>query len=420
MADVYNFIVEQGLITTDAGEILSQVSSEYQNTFGQDLVVPDSTNIEGASTPQGLLIVSETLARIAVADNNAAVANQINPNLAGGIFLDSILALTGLQRTPATPSSVLCTLTGIAGTSIPAGSQAATVADGSLFNLVTTTVIPIGGTISNVLFRSNDNGPVVAAASDLLVIISDVLGWETIINPAEAVLGTTTQTDISSRTMRLNTLAGQGSSTAGAIISGVSKVLGFNSMTFLENPTSSTAVYPIGDMDGVSMVPNSIYACVSGGTDLDVANALVSKKSAGAAYNNTAGDSQGVPVSQDVTIPYSGQVMTVLFDRPALVPILVDITVTVVTPVSDPVDAVKNAILLYASGGINGVQGLVVGQNVSAFEIGGAVTSQYPGIFVQQVLIAVSPTTPVSSDELIMQVYQQATIIAGNISVHLS
>lgn len=144
MADVYNFIVEQGLITTDAGEILSQVSSEYQNTFGQDLVVPDSTNIEGASTPQGLLIVSETLARIAVADNNAAVANQINPNLAGGIFLDSILALTGLQRTPATPSSVLCTLTGIAGTSIPAGSQAATVADGSLFNLVTTTVIPIG------------------------------------------------------------------------------------------------------------------------------------------------------------------------------------------------------------------------------------------------------------------------------------
>ena len=61
MADVYTFIAEQGLITTDAGAILENVSNEYKNTFGQDLVVPDSTNPEGASTPQGLLIVTETL-----------------------------------------------------------------------------------------------------------------------------------------------------------------------------------------------------------------------------------------------------------------------------------------------------------------------------------------------------------------------
>ena len=422
MADVYTFVTEQGLITTDAGEILNQVATEYKNTFGQDLVVPDSLNIEGASTPQGLLIVSEALARIAVADNNAAVANQINPNLAGGIFLDAIALLTGIQRTPASSSTVVCTVTGVEGTSIPAGSQASVTGSGALFQSTTTVVIPTGGTLTGVVFQSVDTGAIACLSGQLITIVSDVLGWETVTNPADAILGSATQSDIDLRTERLTTLAAQGSSVAGAIIAGVTLVEGVGSMTFLENTTNGTAVFPTGDPNGVSMTAHSIYACVDGGTDLAVAEALVSKKSAGASYVNTTGASptQGVPVSQSVVVPYSGQVQTVKFDRPTPIQILVDITVTVVTPVSDPTSAVKQAIILYAQGGISGIKGLVVGQAVSAFELAAAVATVYPGIFVSQVLISIAPTSPTLSDEIPIEVYQIATIASSDISVHVS
>ena len=513
MADVYTFIASTGTIESDAGAILTQVADEYKNTFGQDLVVPDSTNIEGASTPQGLLIVSEALARIAVADNNVALANQINPNIAGGIFLDAILALTGIQRFPATYSTVVAVFTGVVGTSIPAGSQAQTAA-GDLFATTTTVVIPDGGTLTGVAMQAVNSGAIPCDTNDLTSgnggsIVSNVLGWETIASNAQANLGSATQSDVAARALRLNTLASQGSSVAGAITAGVSLVPGVTSLSFLENPTSAPANLPTGDPSPVAMVANSIYLCVNGGsngtkstaivtitgtpstsvpagfkisetfsgyafvftldattvipgggsidasftafstgtiaapagtlttivvplsgvasvtnalpaivgTESAIADALVSKKSAGAAYNNTAGASQGIPISAVVQVPFSGQLMTILYDNPTPVVILVAITVTIVTPVQNPVDVVKQAIVNYCLGLISGIPGLTVGQSVSAFELGGAVTSQYPGIFVSSVLIAKSPTTPTSSNEIFIELYQIATIAANNISV---
>jgi len=424
MADVYTFVTADGLITTDAGEILEQVATEYQNTFGQDLAVPDSLNIQGASTPQGLLIVTEALARIAVANNNVAIANQINPSIAGGIFLDAILALTGIQRTPATFTTTTATITGVDGTSVPSGSQAKTSAN-DLFETTQTQVIPAGGQLTGVVFNAVKSGEIACETNALTVagggsIVSSVLGWETILSNTDGDLGQATQSDISARSERIATLAAQGSSVALAITSGVNLVENVKSLTFLENFTNATAVFPTGNPDGVSMTAHSIYVCVDGGTDLAVAEALVSKKSAGASYVNTDGDSQGVPVSQEVTVPYSGQVIDVLFDRPAEISILVSITVTVVTPISDPVNTVKNALITYANGDINGIQGLNVGQNVSAFELAGAVAALHPGIFVSEVLIAISPTTPIASTEIPIEVYQVARLTADNISVTVS
>ena len=126
MADVYDYITVTGVIVPDTSVIMQDVIDEFLQTFGQDLVTTPNT-------PQGVLIVSETAARSAVADNNAALANQINPNVAGGVFLDAILALTGAERSPATPSTVTADLTGIAGTIIPQGSQAADSVYGNVF-----------------------------------------------------------------------------------------------------------------------------------------------------------------------------------------------------------------------------------------------------------------------------------------------
>ena len=61
-----------------------------------------------------------------------------------------------------------------------------------------------------------------------------------------------------------------------------------------------------------------------------------------------------------------------------------------------------------------------MGQNVSSFELAGAITSQYPEIYVSSLLISINPATPTSSVEIPIQVYQVAVIAPGNIQVNLS
>ena len=96
----YNYITETGIIIPDTSENLTSVQQEFKETFGEDLVL-------NPETPQGVIINQLTLGRNAVAENNAQLANQINPNYAGGVFLDAIMSLTGMQRRPAQFSSVL-------------------------------------------------------------------------------------------------------------------------------------------------------------------------------------------------------------------------------------------------------------------------------------------------------------------------
>lgn len=403
MADVYNYVISTGTVTTDTGVILTEVQDEYKSTFGQDLIVTPET-------PQGALIVSETLARVAVADNNAALANQINPNIAGGVFLDAILALTGVQRTPATPSTVLATVTGVPGTLIPAGSQASETGSGNanLFQTITSVTIPISGSLDNVQFQSVVDGPIPAAANTLTQIVSDVLGWETVTNPAAATPGQDTQSDISARAFRRETLFSQGLSLAGSITSALYQVDGVTSLTFRENIANTTQV-----IDGITMVAHSIYVCVDGGVDDAVAKAIQSKKSAGSNYNNGA---SGNPKSIPVTDPFSGQTINVLFDRPDEIEIIVQATVSATTSVQNPQAAVVKAILDYAAGLLDGEPGLTVGTSVSSFELAGACNREAPGIFVHNMEIK-KVGGSFSSAEIAINLWEIAQILEGSITV---
>ena len=138
MAD-YNYVTATGVIVADTSTTRNEVITEYRAAIGEDLIVDDET-------PEGVLINAETTSRQSVARNNAALANQINPNLAGGPFLDSIWALTGGQRLQGVRSTVSATITGLANTFIPAGTRAATT-DGDEFRSVNNTVIPVSGTL---------------------------------------------------------------------------------------------------------------------------------------------------------------------------------------------------------------------------------------------------------------------------------
>ena len=396
----YTYVTTTGLIIPDVSATLATVGSWWTTAFGADLVV-------APSTPQGVIISTEVTSLNATINNNAVVSNQINPNYAGGVFLDAILALTGTQRVSQTQTTVAgVTVTGVSGTTIPQGSQAQTAA-GDLFATTSTVVIPSGGS-TTVNFASVAYGVIPCAISALDTIVTGVLGWETVNNTMAGVTGTTTQSDQQARAFRNNTLAFQGISLAEAITSALYATTGVTSLFFQENTAATTAT-----LNGITMVAHSIYACVEGGTNNAVAAALLENKSSGCAWNG------GTTVG--VIEPASLQTYEVLFDRPTQVGILVEATVHNISAAQ-----VQNAVLAYAAGTVtdpagnaSGLGGFVVGGAVSPFEIAAAISIQNPQGYVSLCEVAISPSGTLSTTPVPISVnqiaYCQLSFITTNI-----
>lgn len=394
MAD-YQYVDTTGVIVPDTETLLTEVEGEYKAVFGQDLITT-------ANTPQGVLITAEVTARSNVLTNNATVANQINPNLAGGVFLDAIWALTGGQRLAATYSVVPdVALLGLAGTLVPAGSQAS-LADGTLFASVSDVTLDGVGT-GVVDFQAVDPGPIAANVGALTQIVTAVLGWDSVTNANAATLGRDEETDLASRQRRKNTLSLQNVALPEAITSALYDTPNVRSLTFRENYTKFDAT-----IDGIFLLANSVWACVDGGLDAGIAAALLSHKSLGANWNGA--------VTVNVIDAASGQTYPVKFDRPADVPVKARVTVRNLSALTDVPTAVRAAIVGYAAGEQEGEPGLVVGASVSAFEFAGAVNRQTPGIYVQNCEVSlVSSTSWVSQVAIALD--EIASLVSGNIEV---
>lgn len=394
----YEYVTDTGTILPDTADLQSLIIAEFREAFGPDLVVtPD--------TPQGVLIVAETLARDTVVRNLAALANQINPDLAGGVFLDALWALTGGSRVRATPSLIPgAVLTGVPGTIVPAGSLASLGPLGAQFQLAGDVLIPVGGSATGD-FQSMTLGAVGAPIGALDTIVSGVLGWESVTNPTPAITGQDEESDAAARRRRRQTLALQSVALPEAIISGVFDVEGVRSVLLRENVTAAPVV-----IDGITIPPHSIYVAVAGGTDLDVATELLARKSLGAGW---AGDT-----TVDVTEPTSGQVYPVTFQRPTEVQVFASVTVFQGSEVADPAAAVRDAILAYAAGEQEGENGFVIGGHVSSWELAGAVNRAAPGLFVQECLVGLSGGS-VAPGTLTFGIDELPVIFPGNIGVTL-
>ncbi len=401
--DDYVYVAETGVIVPDTSALKSEVEQEYRDVFGADLVVT-------ANTPQGILITAETIARDGVVRNNAAVANQINPNIAGGVFLDAIGALSDLSRDPAA-SSVLraVNVAGQPATLIPEGSLAGT-SGGVQFATVGAVVLDAAGA-GVVDFVATVAGPEAVAIGALNAVVSAVLGWETVSNPTAVQpvdMGRLEESDVAYRRRRRNTLALQGAGIAEAVSSHLYDAEGVKSLSFRENVDDAPAT-----IDGVLMGAHSIYVCVDGGTDGDVAASLLDAKNGGAGWNT----GPGTPVTVNVTDPYSGQIYPVEFDRPIDVPVLARVYVRVIGATGDPATLVRSAILNFANGLLEGEAGFTVGASVSPFELAGAINIQSPGLYVQKLEVCTVASGVYDVDEIPLEIWEKASIIESGITV---
>jgi hypothetical protein len=391
----YEYITSNGTIVPDTASIQADVIAEYQEVYGSDISTDTSTEI-------GRQIDAETTSRISVARNNALLANQINPNQATGVFLDADYALMGGQRDAAEQSTVECTLTGVVGTIIPAGSYVQDVND-QLWQLVDETTIPSGNTI-DASFRSVDFGEINAAPGDITKIVSGVVGWETVTNAASAVPGKTEQSDVSTRNQRQTEIGQNSKSNAFSIIAAIRALEGVAGVSYRENVENTSQT-----IDGVLMVPHSNYVCVDGGVNSEIAEAY-QIKSGGSNYNGS--------VIVPYTDPDSGQVINVKFDRPTEKPMLVQVTAKVGAS-TNAVQDIKDAVIAYANGEVDGENGFALGEDTSPFEIGSAVNVQLSDVFVNKVQIATvaAGDGAYSTDTINNEIFEKATIEESNIEV---
>lgn len=391
----YDYIDSTGVIIPDTSEILADVVDEWRTALGQDLVV---TNDQ----PQGVMIALEVEGRDSVARNNAALANQINPDINGGIFLDAVASLTKGSRRPETRSIAYgARLGGVIGSIIPAASRVSVGPGGIVF--LTALASTIGDTgFAYVDLVSEDYGPIAALAGSINTIVDGALGWETVINLTPAQPGRLLESDASFRRRRRETLAAQGSGTPAAVQSRLAGIESVLSHTFRENVENFTQV-----IDGITLKPHSIWVCVDGGSDEEVAQALLNSKGGGSGWN---GD-----VSVQALEATSGQTYSVQFDRPDVIAPLVRVAAKFSN--LDGVSIIKNALMQYASGELDGDAGFVVGQSVYPFELAGAINIVEPRIVVALIELSSDGGTTWSSNFIPVGVGEVARLSRENITV---
>lgn len=394
MAD-YQYRIDTGVIVPDMSQTLSEVAAEFRAVFGQSLSVDPST-------PQGMLITRIAEMRDSVARNNCDVANQINPNVAGGVFLDALIGLHFGQRRAASRSTVTATVTGTNGTIIPKGSVAKTTL-GARFEAMY--AVTISGSTS-VQMQAIETGPVGADAGTLTKIETAISGWSTVTNPLAATLGGDVESDAQLRSRRLDMLGTQSTSTIAAIRSRLSaQVGGLISHAVVDNPTLSAKT-----IKGVSIAAKSIAVFTAGGASADIARAI---------YNTTPA---GVPTVGATTVNVADTVVSgystpIKYTDAATVPVLVKVTVD--TSALDLQTIIPGLVVDYANGEGATPRNFVIGGDVLPFEIASYINSREPSINIRNVEITKASPVSWSNSPITIDLNQIPTIQLSSVTVVL-
>lgn len=410
MPNYYEYITGQGVIVPDTSTVLTDIQEEFKSVFGEDLDL-------SATTAQGRLIEMFQRNRTFCIQICALVSNMLNLGRASGFVLDDLGSLFLIERHPATHTQVTVTLSGVAGTIIPSGTRIQTI-DGDIFETVGQSVIQAAenfGDIAsvNVLCQAQETGEVPCAAHSLTIILDRISGLETADNGSAAFsLGHDLESDTEYRYRIKNSLNINSIAITSAIKSNLEAVPSVVDSYCYDNYEDTAET-----VDGVVVPAHSLLACVEGGSDLDVATVLYKKKSVGCGYITATDNTDYTVITENVIDEAYGTVYAVTFMRPEQVPI--DIAITVNRQDysgSDLADRVKDAIMQWYNGDIDGVDGIKIGKAVSPFEISAAVSDVLPDIFITDVKIAEHGETAAATT-LTFGAVHKATVDRTNITV---
>lgn len=422
-------LTTDGLVVKTLNIIRDELNTRLRDAFGASIKLDDR-----AVLGQIAGIISEVAALIW--ELVELVNSSQDPDKATGAALDALCTLTGTFRPAASFSTVTLTLTGTPTTVVPDGSfvltestdvtfettAAATItaltawANATVYNVGdrrtnagnayqcttagTSSIAPTGeaatiaggGTLVwtflgngtgavDVAAQGAETGPLEAAARDLIVIDTQISGWNDVINLLDATPGRAVASDEELRLLRDAELAGAGNTPVDALRADLLAVEDVLAVTVFVNNTDAT------NADG--MPPHSVEALVRAvdplpsGFDQSIWDALLANVAAGIQTHGlqvgTATDSQGTA-------------HTMKFNRPTSLPIYIRIGV-VKDPAEYPADGdtlIKDAIVEWGDDQLTGKDAVPSSIVARAFEVDGVLSVSY--VAVSTAVIA-TPTT---------------------------
>lgn len=324
-----------------------------------------------------------------------AAYDAMRPDAAEGDALDQICAYAGVERLPASHSTVTLTGSGTNGTVIPAGSIFR-IPSGARW--VSTTEVTISGGTAAIPCEAENTGPVEAAAATITGIVTTIAGLSSVTNAADAVQGRAVETDAELRVRREISLQRASGSTDAAIRARVLEVEDVLACVVISNRAAAT------DGNGIAGRSFRVVVWPELINNTDIWQAVWDQIPAGmysdGFYVGNATDSQG-NVQQVRYSVASAQVIHVV----------VRVVVNADTYPVDGDDQVEDAVLAYGSA-------LSIGDDVRPFKILAAIDDAVSGILDMEVRAKIG-STPGASDTVTIpiSVLQIATFSGANITV---
>lgn len=310
-------------------EIVDKLVEDMKQIFGDDIYLEaDSQDYQQISIFARMIYDSYNLALLAY--------NNRTPKDAIGIGLDNIVALAGIQRKPATASTVVLTITGVDGTKISNGE----VSDdnGNYWELPDEVIIPSNGII-DVTATSKEKGNVFALPNTITNINTPVYGWLSVTNKQASSAGIDVENDFELRGRFSLSVLGPSSSIFESLQESLAAIPGVTRVRGYENDTSATSTGTVPPNVPAGIPSHTISFVVEGGNDVDVATELYMKKTPGCGTFGTT-----TVKLQSVT----GNILAVNFYRPKYTNVKVKIIIKQLDGyTSDYVDKMQEAVSTY-------------------------------------------------------------------------
>ena len=258
-----------GFVAPSGPAVLAGVQADINASFANTLNY-------SLTTPQGQLSMSWA----AIIDNTYATfqyyAQQVDPSYSSGRMQDAIGRIYGMQRQPSIPTQLQISCVGLSGVVIPFGALIQDTA-GNLYSCATVGggTIPVGGSLT-LQFNAVVPGPTGVPLTNNVSIYQTIPGWDAV-SVVSGVIGQNVEGRSAFETRRQASVAGNSFGALGSILGAVSLVPNVTDFYGINNSNSAPLT-----TQGVTIPAYSIYICVAGGTPQAVANAIFSKKGAGA------------------------------------------------------------------------------------------------------------------------------------------
>ena len=311
----------EGLEIETFDEIYNDLADSYRNIYGQDIDLDPNT-------PDGQRVGNEAQARLNDQVALLDLYNQMDVDLSNGDAQNRIIKIAGITRLPASKSQadvvIECSSAGIIEDGYPVKDDLDQVwmLDGDLS--------VVAGSNNATLFAElwgkieADAGTITNPAEVDLKVVS-------VTNPLAASPGRDEEMPEELRIRRNKSVRNPAYSTTGGLFAKLGNLSGVTDLQVYENKKSS--------YDSVrDMQSHSIWAIVEGGDIADIVEVLAKNKTGGTGEKGSV-----TGIYNETIILDSGSEYTIVhemaFDRPAEVPMYVNITATRRDPLS-PIDAV--------------------------------------------------------------------------------